>query len=232
VDILIEIEEKINMDKVASAIIDSGYIKMSESAERMSFNKGYSKPGFADEVFHLHLRYAGDNEEIYFRDYLIAHPNAAKEYEKLKLTLWHQYEHNRDGYTNAKTGFVRKYTTIAKAQEKKKIKHEMSLWNNPFQSIKNGLKTVEMRLNDEKRNSIKSGDAIIFTNKDTKETIEAVVMKVDAYSDFHELYKHCNKMDIGYGENETANPDDMLLYYSQEQIQKYGALAIAIKLID
>lgn len=108
----------------------------------------------------------------------------------------------------------------------------MNLNNAPFQSIKNGLKTVEMRLNDERRKTISGGDTIVFTNKDTKETMEVIVLKIDTFCDFHELYKYFKKTQIGYRKNETANPDDMLLYYSQEQIQKYGALAITIKLIN
>ena len=87
---------------------------MSQSKKRLSFNKGYTENGFADRVFHLHLRYAGDNDELYFRDYLIEHPDVAKEYEKLKLELWKKYEHNRDAYTEAKTEFVRKYTEKAR----------------------------------------------------------------------------------------------------------------------
>ncbi len=43
-----------------------------------------------------HLRYVGDNDELYFRDYLNEHSEVAKEYETLKLRLWKQYEHNRD----------------------------------------------------------------------------------------------------------------------------------------
>ena len=65
-------------------------------------------------MFHLHLRHCGDNAELYFRDYLIEHPDAAKEYEKLKLSLWKEYEHNRDGYTNAKTEFIQAHTQRAK----------------------------------------------------------------------------------------------------------------------
>ena len=40
----------------------------------------------------------------------------------------------------------------------------MKLKNEPFVSIKNGLKTIEMRLFDEKRKQIKVGDTIEFTN--------------------------------------------------------------------
>ena len=63
----------------------------------------------------MHLRHCGDNDELYFRDYLIEHPDIAREYEKLKLNLWKEYEHNRDGYTNAKTEFIKKHTKQAKS---------------------------------------------------------------------------------------------------------------------
>lgn len=79
---------------------------MKQSENRMSFNRGYTEKGFAEKVYHLHLRYEGDNDELYFRDYLINHHDVVKEYEKLKLDLWKKYEHNRDGYTKAKAEFV------------------------------------------------------------------------------------------------------------------------------
>jgi GrpB-like predicted nucleotidyltransferase (UPF0157 family) len=40
----------------------------------------------------------------------------AKEYETLKLQLWKKYEHNRDTYTDAKTDFIRKWTTEARKE--------------------------------------------------------------------------------------------------------------------
>lgn len=87
---------------------------MSSEAGRISFNRGYTKDGFADKVFHIHLRYAGDHDELYFRDYLNEYPQVAKEYEALKLQLWKQFEQNRDAYTGAKTEFVQKWTSEAK----------------------------------------------------------------------------------------------------------------------
>ena len=88
---------------------------MNQTDNRISFNKGYTETGFAERVFHLHLRIKGDNDEIYFRDYLFEHHDVAKAYEELKLKLWKQFEHDRDGYTDAKTDFIRKYTNIAKS---------------------------------------------------------------------------------------------------------------------
>lgn len=79
-------------------------------------NKGYTPEGFAERVFHVHLRIAGDNDELYFRDYLNAHPDVAQGYECLKLSLWKEFEHDRDGYTQAKAAFVRKYADLAKAE--------------------------------------------------------------------------------------------------------------------
>lgn len=87
---------------------------MSVSDTRMSFNKGYTPEGYADKVFHIHFHRIGDNDEILFRDYLIAHPMAAKEYERLKLSLLPKYSHDRDGYTDAKSEFVRKIVGFAK----------------------------------------------------------------------------------------------------------------------
>lgn len=116
VDILVEVAPDENMATVAETVIDSGFIKMSESKGRISLNYGYTENGFAEKVYHLHLRYAGDNDELYFRDYLNENPGIAKEYEQLKLTLWHQFEHNRDAYTEAKTAFVKKHTANARKQ--------------------------------------------------------------------------------------------------------------------
>lgn len=92
-----------------------GFLCMSAAEGRMAFNLGYTEEGFGERVFHLHLRPAGDNGELYFRDYLNAHPPEAAAYERLKLTLWRMYPRDRDGYTGAKTAFVRRRTERAKA---------------------------------------------------------------------------------------------------------------------
>ena len=40
-------------------------------------NKGYTKDGFTDKVYHINLRYTGENDELYFRDYLNEHTQIA-----------------------------------------------------------------------------------------------------------------------------------------------------------
>lgn len=114
VDILIEVKKDSGLEDTAREIEKNGFIRMSAEGNRISFNRGYTKDGFADKVFHVHLRYAGDHDELYFRDYLNEHAQIAKEYETMKLQLWKQFEHNRDAYTEAKTEFIRKWTAQAK----------------------------------------------------------------------------------------------------------------------
>ena len=89
---------------------------------KLEFSKGYTPEGFAEKVYHLHVKYLGNWNELYFRDFLIENPNVAAEYGELKLRLWKKYEHDRDGYTEAKSDFVLKYSSIAKKVFQNKYK--------------------------------------------------------------------------------------------------------------
>ena len=109
--------------------------------------------------------------------------------------------------------------------------HEMRLNNNPFNLIKSGSKTIEMRLNDEKRKLVKIGDTIKFVNRNTGEYIITTVVNLHHYENFDELYKHFNKVSLGYKDNEVASPKDMEKYYSIEEQKKYGVLGIELSLM-
>lgn len=115
IDILIETKNTKEFEVVYQVLLDGGYSCMYKN-ERIGFNKGYTKDGFAERVFHIHVRNHGDHDELYFRDYMNEKSLLAKEYEDLKLELWKQYEHDRDGYTEAKTDFIKTYTEQAKKE--------------------------------------------------------------------------------------------------------------------
>ncbi len=106
VDILVEAPSDIDRDELKSIMESEGYIRMAETLTRISFNKGYTPRGYAKKVFHVHVHSYGENSEIYFRDYLNGHPDKAREYESLKLSLLPQYKYNREAYTEAKSDFV------------------------------------------------------------------------------------------------------------------------------
>lgn len=108
VDILVEIAPRADSLRIKELMERAGYLCMSFSEGRMSFNKGYTSEGFAERVFHIHFHVSGDNDEIRFRDYLNRHPAVAREYEALKLSLLPRFRNDRDGYTEAKSEFVRR----------------------------------------------------------------------------------------------------------------------------
>jgi len=121
VDILLEINEATDINRLTSALPPQEYICLNKEALTMPtppphlmFLKGYLSDGFAEKVYHIHVRYPGDWDELRFRDYLITHPETAAEYADLKHSLFKNYEHDRDGYTNAKSEFIK--NTIIKAK--------------------------------------------------------------------------------------------------------------------
>jgi GrpB-like predicted nucleotidyltransferase (UPF0157 family) len=113
VDILIEIDFADN-DIVKEILLDNHYVLMCETPDKISLNKGYTANGYADKVFHIHIKKYGDCDELYFRDYLNDNDEKAKEYEKLKEELYNKYNPNRDLYTAGKSDFVNAVTESAK----------------------------------------------------------------------------------------------------------------------
>ena len=107
----------------------------------------------------------------------------------------------------------------------------MRLHKGPFELIKNGSKTIELRLYDEKRQMINLGDTITFENRSDGDKIKVKVIALHKYPSFEELYKHFDKVSLGYKEDEIADPKDMELYYSKEEQDKYGVVGIEIKLL-
>lgn len=113
----------------------------------------------------------------------------------------------------------------------KKIFHQMKLNDSPFNLIKQGKKTIELRLNDEKRQLINIGDRILFTNNQTLEQMVCLVEELYHFDNFVDLYKEFDKISLGYLENEISDPSDMLEYYKEEDINRYKVLGIQIRKI-
>lgn len=112
--------------------------------------------------------------------------------------------------------------------------HKMNLYQEPFEMICNGQKTIELRLNDEKRQKIKVGDMIEFSQTETGEKLTAEVIALHKFDFFAELYQKLPLLKCGYTESDitTAKPEDMNLYYTPEQQEKYGVLGIELKVLN
>lgn len=106
--------------------------------------------------------------------------------------------------------------------------HKMKLQENPFERIKNGTKTVEFRLYDEKRSKIKIGDQIEFAKlPDLQETILVDVLDLYREDTFENLFKKLFTDEDEIKRKTTS----MYQYYSPEEEQQYGVLGIKISLI-
>ncbi len=119
VDILLEMNPGANLQEFSATLEDHDWIEMHRQTSPHPWfvlNKGYTAQGYASRVFHLHLRYTGDWDELYFRDYLRSNPAVCEEYAMLKKDLQVRFTHNRDAYTAAKTDFIKSCTRYAREQ--------------------------------------------------------------------------------------------------------------------
>lgn len=102
-----------------------------------------------------------------------------------------------------------------------------------FEVVRSQTKNVEVRVNDEKRRKLKIGDKIVFLKRpDEKEKIEAIIENLTYYTDFNELVKDYTIEEIyieGYTKEEFLNL--LKRFYSDEEINKYGTVAIKFKKI-
>ena len=131
VDILLEVSENTDVDDLVASVPSSEYICLRKQTiptnDIVLLLKGYTPSGFAEKVFHIHVRYPGEWDEIHFRDYLLAHPEAADAYSNLKRKLKRQYEHDRDGYTYAKGEFIQAVTQQTQKAGGKKTRQDVKL---------------------------------------------------------------------------------------------------------
>ncbi|EMI9089378.1 ASCH domain-containing protein [Bacillus cereus] len=112
------------------------------------------------------------------------------------------------------------------------MRYEMGLYNKPFQSIQSGKKVYEVRLYDTKRQLIKQGDEIVFTNLTTAETMAVKVTEVKRYKIFKELYEQIDKKFLDC-ENDSLEEilESTYKIYTKEQEKKWGTVAIGIEVI-
>lgn len=111
--------------------------------------------------------------------------------------------------------------------------HRMKLKASPFRKIQTGAKTIELRLNDEKRQQIQVGDFIEFTQMDdASQKMTARVKALHHFNSFVELYAALPKEKLGYAPSEMPDPDHMDVYYPREKQKKYGVLGIELRMTD
>jgi ASC-1-like (ASCH) protein len=106
--------------------------------------------------------------------------------------------------------------------------HQMGLYGEYFNSIKDGKKMVEVRLNDDKRRRIKVGDTIEFIAvPENNETLRVQVAELRKYSTFKDMYEDIPFVQF---DCEDWTMEEMIKgtyeIYTPEQEKQWGTLAI------
>jgi len=111
------------------------------------------------------------------------------------------------------------------------MKYEMGLQSKYFDYIKNGTKRIELRLFDEKRQRIKIGDTIEFTNPDGKKLLVKVVGLL-RYGSFEDLFKD---YDISILADESMTKRELLDvlngFYPLEKQNEMGVVGIRVEVL-
>jgi len=107
IDILIGVRDLADADACIEPLEALGYQYVpeyeAEIPDRRYFRKGRPR------THHVHMVEIGGDfwvNQLLFRDYMRANPEAAREYFALKKRLAEQHRDDRDAYTEAKTQFV------------------------------------------------------------------------------------------------------------------------------
>ena len=109
--------------------------------------------------------------------------------------------------------------------------HFMHLDHPAYDRVEDGLKTLELRLNDPKRREIQVGDIICFEGfEEDNEYLHMEVKELLPFPSFRELYAALPLSEMGYlpEEEKDASPADMDKYYTPEEQARWGVLAIRV----
>ena len=111
-----------------------------------------------------------------------------------------------------------------------KMLHNMKLNNEPFEMIDDGRKTIELRLNDEKRRKVQPGDFICFSHiTEPERMIQVRVTELYPFPGFKELFAVLPAESFGFARGETVPDGFMDSFYPPEEQQRCGALGIGFR---
>ncbi|MDH4215192.1 MAG: GrpB family protein [Candidatus Thorarchaeota archaeon] len=107
IDILLEVKTITNIDEYNESMINLGYEPRGEF--RILGRRYFSKKKPPDMRAHIHAYQSGNlsiERHLAFRNYMIAHPEAAQKYANLKRELAQKYPMDIDSYCEGKKDFV------------------------------------------------------------------------------------------------------------------------------
>lgn len=112
--------------------------------------------------------------------------------------------------------------------------YRMELQEEPFQRVRDGQKTLELRIYDEKRKKIALGDEIEFVKSvDPQDRVRVEVTGLLLYRNFSDLINDIPAALLGYEESEKGYlKTSMYEMYTKEEEEKCAVVGIRIRLIQ
>ncbi len=110
VDMMLGTERMEAIEACIPALVDLGYEYIAEHEAVMPERRFLAFPKDRPRSFHLHAVEIGSafwRRHLLFRNFLRAHPEEARSYAELKHELAARFDSDREGYTDAKTEFIR-----------------------------------------------------------------------------------------------------------------------------
>ena len=109
--------------------------------------------------------------------------------------------------------------------------HKLNVKEKYYNMLKSGIKTIELRLFDEKRKNIKIGDFIEFSNNsNANDKFSAKVINIHRAQNFVELCKNINCNNAGFATNEELMKA-LEEFYTLDRQKQYGVIGIEIQKI-
>ena len=110
--------------------------------------------------------------------------------------------------------------------------HTMKVQTKYYNLLKSGAKTVELRLWDEKRQLIKVGDQIIFSDlSNPDDTFTGQVLALHRANSFDKLCDIISPAQAGFATKEELI-DCLQEFYTPEAQAQYGVVGIEVKKIN
>ncbi|MGV3488204.1 MAG: GrpB family protein [Tuberibacillus sp.] len=107
IDMMPVVSDIEQVDRFNDEMIKLGYVPMGENGIP---GRRYFQKGGDQRTHHVHIYEKGNAEierHLAFRDYMMAHPEEAKKYSELKLTLAKQFPTDIESYINGKDAFIK-----------------------------------------------------------------------------------------------------------------------------
>jgi ASC-1-like (ASCH) protein len=115
------------------------------------------------------------------------------------------------------------------------MEYKMKLLKDPFERILSGKKTIEIRLFDVKRQKLRVGDIIEFSQlPDLKNKAKVEIIDLLRYKTFKGLLNDFGGKYCGYARNYSLDDllDNVYKIYTKEKEGEFGVLGIKIKLLS